>query len=58
LTIVDENQTTLKFLAFGPPEEWFVEQGATVDLWVNIEINEWQGSKTVEGRILNLAIVD
>jgi len=53
LTVSDgENQ--LKFLAFSPPEEWFVEQGEKVDLWVNLEINEWQGSQTVEGRILRI----
>lgn len=53
LTVADKSQM-LKFLAFNPPEEWFVEPGDRVDLWVNLEINEWRGSETVEGRILNI----
>ena len=55
LTVSDgENQ--LKFLAFDPPKEWFIEQGTKVDIWVNLEINEWQGAESVEGRILRIEL--
>lgn len=53
LTISD-GDNSLKFLAFSPPDEWFVEQGSKIDIWVNLEINEWQGRQTVEGRIVRL----
>jgi single-stranded-DNA-specific exonuclease len=53
LTVTDGDKQ-LKFLAFSPPENWFVEQGEKVDVWVNLEINEWQGAQTVEGRIKRL----
>ncbi|MCL1929699.1 single-stranded-DNA-specific exonuclease RecJ [Candidatus Saccharibacteria bacterium] len=54
LTIIDKGQTELKLLAFEPPKEWFVEPGDKIDLWVNLEINEWRGNETVEGRILSI----
>ncbi|MCL2451731.1 single-stranded-DNA-specific exonuclease RecJ [Candidatus Saccharibacteria bacterium] len=54
LTLEDDSHHLLKFLAFDPPEDWFVELGAQVDVWVTLEINDWNGSQTVEGRILRL----
>jgi single-stranded-DNA-specific exonuclease len=54
---VSDGSAALTFLAFDPPERWFVEPGSTVDLWVNLEINEWQGRQTVEGRILRLEML-
>ena len=56
LTLTDGNET-IKFLAFSPPDDWFIDQGDKLDVWVNLEINEWQGSQTVEGRILRLEVV-
>lgn len=52
---LSDGERKLKFVAFGPPEEWFVEPGEKVDIWVNLEINEWQGQVSVEGKILRLA---
>jgi single-stranded-DNA-specific exonuclease len=55
LTVSDgENQ--LKFIAFSPPEEWFVSQGDKINMWVNLNINEWQGRRTVEGYALRLEV--
>lgn len=48
----------LKFVAFNPPEEWFIESGSKVNLWVNLEVNEWQGVQSVEGRIKRLEKID
>ncbi|MDR2524567.1 MAG: single-stranded-DNA-specific exonuclease RecJ [Candidatus Nomurabacteria bacterium] len=56
LTVMDSNGDTLKFLAFDPPPEWFVEPGEKISLWVSLEINEWQGAETVEGRILRIEL--
>jgi single-stranded-DNA-specific exonuclease len=57
LTISD-GDANLKFLAFDAPDTWFVESSERVNLFVNLEINEWQGHQTVEGRILRLELVD
>jgi single-stranded-DNA-specific exonuclease len=54
---VSDGERSLKFLAFGAPPEWFVEPGDRVNVWVNLEVNEWQGQQTVEGRILRLELV-
>jgi single-stranded-DNA-specific exonuclease len=51
---LNDGEKRLKFLAFSPPDEWFVEPGSKVDAWVNLEINEWNGVQSVEGRILRL----
>ena len=57
LTVTDGDKI-IKLLAFDSPEEWFMEQDEKIDLWVNFEINEWQGSQTVEGRILRLEVIE
>ena len=50
-----EDGKLLKLVAFGVPEEWKrIEQGQRADLLVNVEENEWNGLKSVEGRILEL----
>ncbi|MDR1196783.1 MAG: single-stranded DNA exonuclease RecJ, partial [Candidatus Nomurabacteria bacterium] len=53
---VSDGDNNLKFLAFDAPDEWFVDAGEKVTIWVNLEINEWQGNQTVEGRILRLEL--
>lgn len=54
MTLSDGNNK-LKFVAFNPPEDWFVLPESKVDVWVNLDINEWQGCQSVEGRILRLS---
>lgn len=45
---------TMDFLAFSAPQHFFVEPGTTVTIWYTPELNEWQGRRSVEGRILHL----
>jgi single-stranded-DNA-specific exonuclease len=54
MTIGDAAGRAFKFIAFGAPERWFVDQGSRVSVWVNLEINEWNGNRSVEGKILRL----
>jgi single-stranded-DNA-specific exonuclease len=54
IELKDEDGCRLKFLAFGAPEHFFVDIGAKVNVWYYIDINEWQGSRTVEGKLLHL----
>lgn len=47
---------TMQFLAFNAPEHFFVETGSIVTVWYQPDINEWQGRKNVEGRLLHLDV--
>lgn len=52
------NGATMQFLAFNAPEHFFVEPGEQVTVWYQPDINEWQGRRTVEGRLLHLERTD
>ncbi len=45
----------MKLLAFNAPKAWFeIENGERADFLIRLEENEWNGLRSVEGRILNL----
>ncbi len=48
----------MQFIAFSAPDHFFVEPGESVTIWFQPTVNEWQGRRTVEGRLLNLEICD
>jgi single-stranded-DNA-specific exonuclease len=54
VTLQDENAKKMEFLAFNAPEAFFVEPGEYVTIWFQPSVNEWQGRRTVEGRLLHL----
>ncbi len=54
LELQDMNKKRLWCLAFSAPEHFFVEPGRYVTAWFQPTINEWQGRRTVEGRLLHL----
>lgn len=54
LTVQDTKGKVLELLAFNAPAEWFVELGVHATLWFQPAINEWQGRRSVEGRLLNI----
>ena len=56
LTVKDAEQRAIDLLAFNAPEYFFVDHGATVTVWYTPEINEWQGRRSVEGRLLHLEV--
>lgn len=58
LEVQDESGWKLYLLAFGAPEHFFVEPGERITIWYQPDINEWQGRRSVEGRLLRLEIVD
>ncbi|MDX2776252.1 single-stranded-DNA-specific exonuclease RecJ [Streptomyces caniscabiei] len=47
---------TMHFLAFNAPEYFFVEPGEQVHAWFQPVLNEWQGRRSVEGRLLHLEL--
>lgn len=57
LAVQDTGGRQLELLAFSAPEEWFVEPGARIAVWFQLTLNEWQGRRSVEGRLLNLDIL-
>ena len=58
LALRDKNSKVLQVLAFNAPEEFFREPGDEVVVWFQPTINEWQGVRTVEGRLLHIILLD
>lgn len=54
LSLRDKNNNVLQMLAFNAPEEFFKAPGEVVAAWFQPMINEWQGVRTVEGRLLHI----
>lgn len=46
----------IDLVAFNAPDHFFVEQGASLVAWYTPELNEWQGRRSVEGRLLHIEI--
>jgi len=57
LELKDENGIKMQFLAFNAPSHFFVEIGSRVSVWYHPDINEWQGKKSIEGRLLRIESV-
>lgn len=58
LVLRDKNGKVLQVLAFNAPEEFFREPGDEVVAWFQPTVNEWQGVRTVEGRLLHIILLD
>ena len=55
LTVRDENGRFLRLVGFYVPENWLsVLEGDSLELKFNLLVNEWDGRKSVEGRLLGL----
>ena len=54
LALRDKNGKVLQMLTFNAPEEFFRESGDEIAAWFQPIINEWQGARTVEGRLLHI----
>lgn len=58
LDIQDKNGLRMQALAFSAPDHFFVEPGESVTIWFQPTLNEWQGRRSVEGRLLHLETSD
>ena len=58
LALRDKNGKVLQMLAFNAPEEFFREPGDEVAAWFQPTVNEWQGVRTIEGRLLHIILLD
>lgn len=56
LELQDLQGLSLQVLAFSAPEHFFVTPGDRVTAWYQPDINEWNGRRTVEGRLLHLEV--
>ncbi len=54
LTVRDKNGNSMQMLAFNAPKEFFCEPGDEATIWFQPNLNEWNGQRTVEGRLLHL----
>jgi len=56
LTLKDDQGNSFDALAFNAPDHFFVDPGARVHVWCTVEFNEWQGRRSVEGKLLHLVV--
>jgi len=54
IRFADSTQKTIEFIAFSAPEHFFVNVGDRASVWVTLDINEWQGRRSIEGRLLEV----
>jgi single-stranded-DNA-specific exonuclease len=54
LEVRDQAGGRLQLLAFNAQKHFFAEPGEYVTIWYQPDINEWQGRRSVEGRLLHL----
>ncbi len=56
LEVSTRDNTKLELLAFNAPSHFFVEPGSVLTVWYQPDVNEWQGRRTVEGRLLHIQL--
>jgi len=54
LEVKSQNNKKMQLLAFNAPAHFFVEPGKIIDAWYQPDVNEWQGRRNVEGRLLRV----
>ncbi len=57
LTIQDKQGQALQMLAFNADKQFFREVGDKVSAWFQPSLNEWNGMRSVEGRLLHLEVL-
>lgn len=55
-TLEDNGGRTLQMVAFNKASQFSADVGEHVDIWFNLTLNEWQGRRSVEGRLLRLEL--
>ncbi len=55
----DKNNNKMKLVAFNVPKEWFeIREEDHINVWVKLIENEWNGIKTLEGRIEKIGLAE
>lgn len=55
-TFEDSNGVKLQMIAWNKATDFVADIGETVTVWFSITLNEWQGRRNVEGRLLRLEL--
>lgn len=58
LTLKNSEQRSIDLIAFNAPDYFFVEHGTQLVAWYAPELNEWQGRRSVEGRLLHIELTE
>ena len=59
LLVGDKSGNKMKLVAFYAPEKWFnFEEGDYINIWVKLIENDWNGIKTLEGRIEKISLAE
>lgn len=56
-TFADSNDQSMQMIAFNQAGDWTAQPGETVQIWFELSLNEWQGRRSVEGKLLRLEVV-
>lgn len=57
LSLKNDHGRKIDALAFNAPQHFFVETGEMIKAWYRVDINEWNGRRSVEGQLLHLEII-
>jgi len=57
-TLIDQRGKTLQTIAFYKADEFVLEVGERASVWLELMVNEWQGRRTVEGRLVRMELAD
>lgn len=55
-TLQDQEGKTMQMIAWGKAGEFTADIGERVNAWFGLTLNEWQGRRSVEGRLLRLEL--
>ena len=58
LELKDAGGHKMQMLAFSAPAHFFLDPGVRVTVWYQPDINEWNGRRSVEGKILHIETND
>lgn len=54
LQVQDKTGKNIELLAFSALAHWFIEPGEYINVWFEPNLNEWNGNKSVEGRLVRM----
>lgn len=54
LTLADEGRGFFDVIAFGKAKEITAQPGEAVEAWVHLDLNEWNGRRSVQGKLLRI----
>lgn len=53
----EQDGNRIDMIAFNAPDHFFVTPGHTVNVWYTVDVNEWNGRRSVQGQLLHVEVV-